>query len=99
MFGSLSSRVIVTATCAVAAVGAVDAARGRNGDLFVVFLIVTILQLVLLIRLQTGRREVTLRADLAAWVDDRAALTGEPAEQVVDQCVADQRAALRGSRE
>jgi hypothetical protein len=95
VLASVSSRVIVIATMAVAAIGAVDAVRGRNGDLIVVFLIVAALQLVLLVRLQFGRRPIPLRPDLVAWLDERASITGEAPERIADRCISEYRAALR----
>jgi hypothetical protein len=92
---SVSSRVIVVATTAVAVIGAVDAIRGRNGDLVVVFLVVAALQALLLVRLQFGRRPIPLRPDLVAWLDERASITGEPPERIADRCISEYRAGLR----
>jgi hypothetical protein len=99
MIGSLSGRTLVVASITVALVGALDGVRGGNADLVAVFLIVAALQAVLLARLQFGRRPVALRSDLTAWLDERAALTGEPAEWIADRCVAEHRSMVEVVRE
>ncbi|MEW6153495.1 MAG: hypothetical protein AB1673_05830 [Actinomycetota bacterium] len=96
MLGSLSGRVVVIGTVAVALAGGVDAVRGDNADLLVVFLLVAALQLALLVRLQFGRRPVPVRPDLAAWLEARSALTGEPPAAIAERSIAEYRASLRG---
>ena len=79
---------------AVTAVGAVDAAIGRVWDHFAVFVLATGVALLLLLTVLGRRPSVPLRADLVAWLRDRAAATGEPLEALADRCVASARADL-----
>ena len=99
MRGVAASRVIVIATIAVAAIGAIDAVRGRSADLVAVFVLVGLLQVALLLRLQLGRRPITLRPDLAAWLDRRAELTGEGPDRIIDRLVAHHRSQIRGKKD
>jgi hypothetical protein len=81
--------VFTVAALTVAAVGAVDAGRDRNGDLFTVFLLIAALQVAVLVgRPPRDRRTITLRRDLAEWIDDQARHTGDTSEQVVDRMTA-----------
>ena len=83
--------VLVLATL-VAAVGLVDAVVSRTWDFAVVFALAVGLQLLLVLRAQTGRVTVTVRRDLAAWASEQAVATGESADEVLDRCVAAVRA-------
>lgn len=78
----------------VSAVGLVETVTGQNWDVAVLLAVVTVLQLVVLVGLRTRRGSVGLRADLTTWVHEQAAATGEPAQRVVDRCVAACRAGL-----
>lgn len=91
MTATLSSVVVLACSTLTALVGVVATAFDGAYDLTAVFALVAVLQAVLLVRLRTHRTEVTLRPDLADWVLDRAALTGEPAEHLLDRCVASAR--------
>ncbi|HSL59251.1 MAG TPA: hypothetical protein VK866_15500 [Acidimicrobiales bacterium] len=97
MAATLSSTVVLACSTLTALVGVVATAFDRAFDLTAVFALIAVLQAMLLIRLRTHRTEVTLRPDLAAWVLDRAALTGEPAEHLLDRCVATARDHLGSS--
>jgi hypothetical protein len=88
------NKLILALAVVVSAVGAVDAAIGRSMDLVVVFALGGVLQLALLMRLQGRRPAVPLRADLVAWLRQRAAAQGEPLGAVADRCVASCRADL-----
>lgn len=88
------NKLILAASVVVAAVGAVDALVGGTYDLVVVFILAGVLQLVLLIRLQSRRPAVPLRADLVTWLRDRSAEQGEPIGVIADRCVAACRADL-----
>lgn len=94
MTATLSSTVVLACSTLTALVGVVATAVDGAYDLTAVFALVAVLQSVLLVRLRTHRTEVTLRPDLAAWVLDRAALTGEPPEHLLDRCVASAREQL-----
>ena len=63
-------------------------------DLVAVFVLVLLPLVGLFIALEWGRQVVPLRRDLAAWLRERSALTGEPLSIVADRTVAAQRAAL-----
>lgn len=78
----------------VTSVGLFEAALGDNWDLFVVLAVAVGLQLALFTGWWAGRRSVDLRADLAAWLDEQAMATGEPAERLLDRSVAAYRAGL-----
>lgn len=88
------NKLILAASVVVSAVGAVDALIGGTYDLVVVFVLAAVLQLGLLVRLQSRRPAVPLRADLVAWLGDRAAEQGEPIGVIADRCVAACRADL-----
>lgn len=88
------NKLILALAVVVSGVGAVDAAIGRSMDLVVVFALGAFLQLALLVRLQARRPAVPLRADLVAWLRQRAAAQGEPVGAVADRCVAACRADL-----
>lgn len=85
--------VLVLATV-VSLVGLVDATVSRTWDFAVVFALALGLQLLLLVRAQTGRVRVSVRRDLAAWASEQAVATGESADEVVDRCVAAVRAGV-----
>lgn len=80
------------AVLTVASVGAVDAARERNGDLLTVFLLIVALQVAGLVGRRPGDRQpVTLRRDLAEWIDDQAEHTGDTTDQILDRITAQYR--------
>jgi len=95
MSGSLTSRIIILATLAAAVVGTADAAIAGDGDLLAVFVIVALLQMGLLVRSLLGRRTVRVRKDLANWLDEQSAITGEPIHRIADRCIANHRATLQ----
>ncbi len=97
MIPSLAMRALVITTLLVAVVGAVDATIGEAYDLVAVLVTIALVQLVLLIRLGRRRRDMTLRADLAVWIRDRAATQAESSEAVLDRAVAAYRADLLGA--
>jgi hypothetical protein len=72
----------------------VETVRGQDWDLTVVLGAVVLLQGVVLAGVWARRRPVGLRADLASWIEEHAAATGEPAARVADRCVAAYRAGL-----
>jgi hypothetical protein len=88
------NKVLLTVALLVALVGLTDALIGEAYDLAVVFGLAAVLQLALLLRLEARRPAVPLRADLVAWLRDRAAVEGEPIGAVADRCVAACRADL-----
>jgi hypothetical protein len=62
--------------------------------LVAIFALIAVLQLLVLGGLRVGRRAVGVRADLATWIDEQAAATGEPAARITDRAVASYRAGL-----
>jgi hypothetical protein len=79
-----------------AVAGAVAAVRADVGILAVLFGIVVAVSLVGLWP-RKGRRRVHLRPDLARWLDQVSAATGEPVEDVLDRSVSAYRASLHGN--
>ncbi len=96
MVPSVTNRAVLVLTVAVAVVGAIDAAVSVDWDLFVVFVLIGLLQLVLLLRLSGRRPSVSVRADLVRWLRDRAASEGESTERIVDRAVSAYRDGLVG---
>ena len=94
MTATLRHKVLVSLAALAAVVGMIDAAMAGLWDLVAVFSLVLVPLIGLLASLQWGRQVVPLRPDLAAWLRDRSALTGEPLASVADRAVAAQRAAL-----
>lgn len=72
----------------VALVGVLDAVVGGTWDLAVLFGILAVLGLVLVGAALGSRRSMSLRADLAAELRDRALRTGEAQDAVNDRAVA-----------
>lgn len=84
--------LVLALATVVSLVGLVDAAVSGTWDFALVFALAVGLQLLLLVRTQTGRATVTVRRDLAAWASEEAVATGESADEVVDRCIAAVRA-------
>jgi hypothetical protein len=85
---------ILVVTLAVAVLGVADAVFSDDWDLVAVFVLLVAVQLLSLAGLQRHRATVTVRRDLSAWLTERAAATGEPADRIADRCVAAYRAGL-----
>lgn len=84
----VSSRLVLSIGLVVIAVGMVDSFLGAEWDLFVVFALAGSLQLILWIRQRARRRPVTLRPDLANWLERRSERVGEPFDDMLDRAVA-----------
>ncbi|WP_436498233.1 hypothetical protein [Actinokineospora sp. HUAS TT18] len=78
----------------VTLVGLVEVAREQDWDLFTIFVAALIGQLAAFCFLALGRQTVHVRADLAVWLHEHAAATGEPAERIVDRALAEHRRSL-----
>ncbi len=87
----MSDRFVQSVGLIVATVGALDAFISREWDLLVVFLLIVAVDLLLWLRLRAARTPVSLRPDLARWVDHQAQQTGEPFDDILDRAVARQR--------
>jgi hypothetical protein len=83
----------------VATVGLVDVVRSGESDLVLVLTALLVVLAAALVLSLNGRRAVQLRPDLAGWLRQQAAATGEPVERLADRCVAAYRAGLTGVRE
>ena len=79
--------LLITATI-IAGAGLLDGALGDGFDWddAVMFGAIVALQLAVLLG-SRGRVAVTLRPDLASWVDRRSARTGEPVNEILDRAV------------
>ena len=91
--------VLLLVALLVAAVGLVDVVRSGGSDLAVLFAALLVLLAAALVTALRGRRSVELRPDLATWLREQSAATGEPVERLADRCVAAYRAGLTGLRE
>jgi hypothetical protein len=91
--------VLLLVALVVTAVGLVDVLRTGESDLAIVLAVVLVLLAAALITAVQGRRAVELRPDLASWLHQQSAATGEPVERMADRCVAAYRAGLAGNRE
>lgn len=84
----VTTRVLVTCGLIVSAVGVVDATITREWDLFVLFVLATAIQLAIWLRQGAHRTPVTIRPDLAHWIERQAEVTGEPHDDVLDRAIA-----------
>lgn len=84
----LGSRLLLVLVAVCASVGIIDAAVSREWDLLAIFVAVTALVMVLWFRQRLHRVSVTLRPDLAHWLEHRAESSGEPFDDVLDRAVA-----------
>ncbi len=82
-------RTLLIASVAVTAVAMVDATISRSWDLVAVTGIALGLQIAALGGVTRRRHHVHLRADLAVWVNDRAAVSGETVDALVDRALSD----------
>jgi hypothetical protein len=98
MIAARRNALLLSLALVATAVGLVDAVIGGQADFVVVFVLAGLLQAAVLVGLRSGPRPVLLRADLAAWVYEHTAATGEPADRLVDRCVAAYRAGLTAER-
>lgn len=81
------TRLLVTANVVVLGIGVVDAAITGEWDLLTVLLIGLAISTVLLVRLEARRPAVPIRRDLALWLRERAAISGESLDTVTDRAV------------
>jgi hypothetical protein len=90
----VSTRVLLSISLVVTGVGAIDAFISGEWDLLTVFLLSALVQVVIWLRQRAHRLPVTLRPDLARWLEDRSAESGEPFDDVLDRAVASYRHGL-----
>ncbi len=84
----LTIRTLLIGAASATTIAVIDAALGNNWDLIVVTAVVLVLQVAALAKLGRRRLQVPLRADLARWLEDRASVTGESIESIVDRAMA-----------
>lgn len=85
MSASVRFRLLLATT--IAGVGMVDAGLGADWDLFVVFSMVTGVVASILVQ-KSERASMSVRADLARWVRQKADVSGEPIDDVLDRVIA-----------
>ena len=81
-------RMLVIGIVVVLVIGSVDSAIGGEWDLFALFLIALGLGVMLLFRVESRRPAIPIRRDLAAWLRNRSAVSGEPLTTVTDRAIA-----------
>lgn len=84
----MSTRFVLSVGLVVTSVGVVDSFISREWDLLVVFLLSGVVQLALWLRQRANRLPVSLRPDLAHWLESRSASLGEPFDDMLDRAVA-----------
>ena len=70
------------------AVGLLDALVAGIWDLGAILAIVAIVLGVVIAGLRADRQSITVRPDLAAWIRQQAAATGEPPDRLADRAIA-----------
>ncbi len=95
MLSSVSNRLIIVIAVLLSLVGMLDALSSDEGDYAAVLGAVTVALGVVLARMQWGRRDVAVRADIERWLRRRSAVTGERPEVIADRCIAACRDGLR----
>lgn len=91
---AVSTRILIATILVVAGVGALDGFISREWDLLAVFLLVITLETVLWLRLRANRIPVTIRPDLARWIEQQSEQTGEPFDDLIDRAIAWHRSGL-----
>lgn len=84
----LGSRILLLLALVCGGVGVVDAAVSREWDLLAIFVVTTALLAAMWVRQRVHRISVSLRPDLAHWLEHRAESAGEPFDDVLDRAVA-----------
>lgn len=93
----LSNRFLLSISLVVVGVGAVDAFIGREWDLLLIFVLSMTVQLLLWIRQRANRIPVSLRPDLAHWLEQQSQRTGDTFDDALDRSVSWYRQGLFGS--
>jgi hypothetical protein len=96
---SRSARVLLLAIVVIAGIGVIDAGVTREPDLVALFIAVAVISLTLLTRSLSSRRNLSVRSDLASWVQLRADLTGESPAHIADRAIAHYQLALGESHD
>jgi len=85
--GDNMTRLLITATIVASGAGLIDAAIGGEWDLFLVFAILIALGSALATRIEGRRVSIAVRRDLAVWLRDRSAVSGEPMTALADRAL------------
>lgn len=80
-------RTLITATITVLIVGSIDTGVSGEWDLFTLFVMGLTLSVVLLSRVESRRPAIPIRRDLAVWLRERAAVSGESVTAVTDRAI------------
>lgn len=91
---SIRARAMALLTTGLALSGAVIAVRAEVAALAVLFAVLAVISAAGL-RPEHHRRAVGLRPDLMRWLEQVAAVSAEPVEQVLDRSVSAYRASVR----
>lgn len=81
-------RLLVAASVVTLLIGSVDAGFAGQWDLFVLFVFGLILNMALLVRVESRRPSIPIRRDLVAWLRQRASISGESLGTVTDRAIA-----------
>jgi hypothetical protein len=81
-------RLLVAASVVTLLIGSVDAGFAGQWDLFVLFVVGLVLNLALLVRVESRRPAIPVRRDLVAWLRERASISGESLATVTDRAIA-----------
>lgn len=84
----MTTRLLVTVGIVLSGVGVVDASIDGDWDLLVLFALITLVQAAIWIRQGANRITVTVRPDLAHWIERQSHVTGEPHDDVLDRAIA-----------
>ena len=97
MTPTTQNKILVLLAAVVAIVGVVDSVVDSAWDHLTLFAIILVLLGLMWLRMAGRRPAVPIRADLVAWLDDRAVSSGDSLGTVADRAVSAYRAGLSGS--
>lgn len=89
--------ILTVGAAGLALIGLADAVAVAEPDLAVLFSAIVLLAATSIVRALGPRRRLGVRADLAAWLQLRADLTGETPEAIADRALAIARVQLGGA--
>lgn len=92
--GSLSSNLALSLASVMTVVGAFDAFIGGEWDFLAIFCIIGLLLLVIWLRQRADRVPMSIRPDLARWLQHQSRSSGEPVEDITDRALAAYRTGL-----
>ena len=83
----ISTKLLLSISLIVTGVGAADAFISAEWDLLSVFALTGLLQLSIWLQQRANRLPMTLRPDLAHWLERRSQESGEPVDDILDRAV------------